>query len=299
VLEQPKHLSEVLALRPLCRFQDDKLYYSVAPRKIEVMRIPLFRLNAFTNRPFGGNPAAVCLLDSWLDDGWLRKVAAENNVSATAFLVPTVEHYEIRWFTPACEVKLCGHATLAAGFVVCEILKPGVNHERFSTRFHGIVRVCKDEKFFLLDMPRFMPQVCPSAPASLLAALGGAEPSAVLETNQTYIVVLRNEKAIRNTHPKLTNLEKLHPFAVCITASGESSDFVSRYFAPSYGVPEDPVTGSVHCALAPYWSNRMRKSRLHAKQLSERGGELWCDVSGDRVTVSGNAVLMMSGWLTI
>jgi PhzF family phenazine biosynthesis protein len=270
----------------------------MGPSKIGTMRIPLFHLNAFTDRPFSGNPAAVCLLDSWLDDGWLRKVAAENNLSATAFLVPSGEGYELRWFTPACEVRLCGHATLAAGYVVCHILKPAVNIVSFKTRFRGNLTVKKDEKFFLLDFPALSPDLCNNPPRLLQQALGTDRfPLEVLEANNSYIAVLESEDAVRDLRPELALVEQLHPFVVAVTAPGKDSDFVSRYFAPTYGVPEDPVTGSLHCSLAPYWSRRLGKSRLQARQLSERGGELWCELAGERVILKGETTLTMQGSL--
>lgn len=264
------------------------------------MSIPLFHLNAFTDSRFGGNPAAVCLLNSWLDDGWLRKVAAENNLSATAFLVPSGEDYELRWFTPLCEIKLCGHATLAAASVVSQILKPGINMARFLTRSQGVLTVKKDANLFLMDLPALPPEVCADPPSLLRRALGLRSAwTEVLEVNETYIVVLDNELSVHNVRPDVSLLEELHPFAVAITAPGEESDFVSRYFAPSYGVPEDPVTGSSHCALTPYWARKLGKSQLHARQLSSRGGELWCELHRDRVLVKGGAVLTFQGTLQI
>lgn len=262
------------------------------------MSIPLYHVNAFTDSRFGGNPAAVCLLNSWLDDHWLRKVATENNLSATAFLVPSGEGYELRWFTPLCEIKLCGHATLAAAFLLCEILKPGINIARFLTRHQGVLTVKRDENFFPMDFPALPPAPCECAPDLLREALQlRGDSIEVLEANETYIVVLDNERSVHNMRPDMSLLEKLHPFVVAITAPGESSDFVSRYFAPSYGVPEDPVTGSSHCTLAPYWAKRLGKSHLHARQLSSRGGELWCKLWRDRVLVKGRAVLTFQGML--
>jgi len=267
--------------------------------KIKQMRVPLFHVNAFTAGPFTGNPAAVCLLDLWLDDRALRKVAAENNLSATAFLVSFREGYELRWFTPRCEIRLCGHATLAAGFVVLNMLAPTLDAVEFSTRFSGPLTVRKADENLSMDFPALMPVPCVNFPGGLRAALNLRKaPSEILQVNDTYIVVLENENETRNLMPDLASLEQLHPHAVAVTApGGNDSDFVSRYFAPSYGVPEDPVTGSVHCALAPYWSGRLKKSTLHAKQLSARGGELWCERSGERVLLKGRAVITLEGSL--
>jgi len=257
-------------------------------------------VDAFTSRPFAGNPAAVCPLDRWLDDGLLRKVAAENNLSETAFLVPRDNHYELRWFTPRCEVKLCGHATLASAYVVFNLLKPDLQEVRFATRFKGMLTVRKDGEFVAMDLPAMSSTACASVPGELARALGVAPLLVVLvEPDDEYIAVYETENAIRSIRPDFARLEQLHPFAVAITAPGENADFVSRYFAPSYGVPEDPVTGSSHCALAPYWANRLGKTHLHARQVSQRGGELWCEVAGERVILKGNAVLTMQGELLI
>lgn len=263
------------------------------------MRIPLFHVNAFTNqRPFSGNPAAVCPLQGWLDDGLMRKVAAENNLSETAFFVSIGDLYELRWFTTRGEVKLCGHATLASAYVILSLLKPGLDSVRFETRHGGPLLVRKDGDIFSMDFPALCPELCENPPAKLISALGSA-PSKVLEVNQTYIVVYEDERTIRNMEPDFTRLEELHPFVVSVTAPGEDVDFVSRYFKPSYGMHEDPATGSVHCALTPYWAKHLGKSQLHAGQLSERGGELWCEMKANRVLLKGNGVLTMKGTLTI
>jgi PhzF family phenazine biosynthesis protein len=268
------------------------------------MRIPVFHVDAFASRPFAGNPAAVCPLDSWLDDEWLRKVAAENNLSETAFFVPRHGHddneYDLRWFTPRGEVKLCGHATLASAYVVLSELQPELETVRFETRRSGILTVRKDYETFSLDFPAMFANPCANPPYGLIRALGpGPDPSHVLEVNKTYIVVYDHESAIRNLRPDFARLEQLHPYAVSVTAPGETVNFVSRYFKPSYGMPEDPVTGSAHCALAPYWGDRLGKSQLHARQLSERGGDLWCEIAGNRVILKGHAVLTLRGSLVI
>ena len=267
--------------------------------KIKQMRVPLFHVNAFTAGPFTGNPAAVCLLDLWLDDQALRKVAAENNLSATAFLVSFGKGYELRWFTPRCEIRLCGHATLAAGFVVLNMLAPTLDAVEFSTRFSGPLTVRKADENLSMNFPALIPLPCVNFPGGLRAALNlRKEPSEILGVNDTYIVVLENANETRNLMPDFASLEQFHPHAVAVTApGGNDSDFVLRYFAPSYGVPEDPVTGSAHCALTPYWSGRLKKSTLHAKQLSARGGELWCELSGERVLLKGRAEITLRGSL--
>jgi len=262
------------------------------------MHIPLYHVNAFSNAPCGGNPAAVCLLDSWLDDSLLLKVAAENAVSATAFLVGQANGYEIRWFTPKCEVRLCGHATFASGYIVLHLLYPELNSVSFQTKHRGAVSVRKDGDFLLMDFPEVSTRRCTCEPPELRGALGiDTQAHAVLQGDNSFIAVFEDEDVIRNIQPNFERLEKLHPNVVMVTAPGEQVDFVSRYFAPGYGIPEDPVTGSAHCALAPYWAERLGKKQLHARQLSERGGELWCEISGDRVLLRGATVLTFKGQL--
>jgi len=264
------------------------------------MRISLLHVDAFTEVPLRGNPAAVCFLDSWLDEGQLRKVAAENNLSATAFVVARGCGYQLRWFTPLCEVKLCGHATLAAARVLLNLCQGPSNSVTFETRFHGTLRVETEGEHLVMDFPAIPPTPCATVPARLIEALHlPSQPVELLEANQAYIVVVHTAEEVRHIRPDFAMLEDLHPFVVAVTAPGADSDFASRYFAPSYGIPEDPVTGSAHCALAPYWADRLRKSKLHARQLSERGGELWCELAGDRVLLKGKAVVTMKGYLSI
>lgn len=264
------------------------------------MRIPLFHVDAFTNQPFRGNPAAVCPLHEWLDDGALLKVAAENNLSETAFFVPRGDHYDLRWFTPRCEARLCGHATLASAYVILNLLQAGLQTVKFDTRFSGVLTVSKEGEKFAMNLPAMSGTICPHPSEALIRSLGpGPGPSSVLEVNSTYIGVYDTQAAVQNIRPDFAQLEELHPFAVAVTAPGEDSDFVSRYFAPSYGVPEDPVTGSAHCALTPYWAEHLGKTHLHARQLSERGGELWCEMAADRVVIKGNAVLTLQGTMQI
>ena len=264
------------------------------------MRTTLYHVDAFTARPFAGNPAAVCPLNGWLDDDFLLKVAAENNLSETAFFVPCGKDYELRWFTPRCEVELCGHATLASAFVVLNLLRPELDTVRFETRHSGMLTVRKDGELFSMDFPSIFPKPCPNPPDDLMRALGsGSPPLEVVEANQTYIEVHDSERAIRSIRPDFGRLEELHPFTVGLTAAGDQVDFVSRYFAPSYGVPEDPVTGSMYCSLTPYWTKRLGKKQLRARQVSERGGEIWCEAVGERVILKGAAVLTLKGSLLV
>ena len=259
------------------------------------MRIPVFHVDAFTGEAFRGNPAAVCPLQGWLDDETLRKVAAENNLSETAFFVPKAGHYELRWFSSRGEVRLCGHATLASAYVLLNVLVSSADTVQFETRFSGALTVRKEGDFFSMDFPALLASH-QAFPDGLGEALGPIpRPSEVLEVNEIYIVVFENESVIREMRPDFARLERLHPYVVAVTAPGNSVDFVSRYFKPTYGMPEDPVTGSAHCALTPYWAQRLGQSQLHARQLSERGGELWCEMRSDRVILEGTAVLTLQG----
>lgn len=265
------------------------------------MRIPIFYVDAFTEHPFSGNPAAVCLLNSWLDVGQMHKVAAENNLSATAFLLPSGKDYEIRWFTAESELQLCGHATLASGFVVFKFLRPEAEAVKFASRFHGTLTVEKSKTLHSLSLPAFSPKPLAEIPRELSLGFTRMKlrPSEIWEANRVYMLVLEDQHAVQDMTPDLEILRGMHPHAVLITAPGEDADFVSRYFAPGYGIPEDPATGSSHCLLTPYWSRRLDKSRLHSRQLSQRGGELWCELAGDRVVLQSNAVLAMRGSLSI
>jgi len=264
------------------------------------MRLPIFHVDAFADRPFTGNPAAVCPLNAWLDDELLRGVAAENNLSETAFFVPRNQHYELRWFTPRCEVKLCGHGTLASAHVILNRIEPASHSVRFETRQSGPLTVTKEGDLFSMDFPAMFAKPCPNPPNELLHALAGAPaPLRVLEINSKYIAVYEHEDSIRNLQPDFALLDRLHPFTVAVTAPGREVDFVSRYFAPSYGVQEDPVTGSSHCALTPYWAKELGKASLTARQLSSRGGSLSCGLSGNRVILQGKAVFTLEGLLQI
>ena len=262
------------------------------------MSLQVFHVDAFTTEPFAGNPAAVCPLAGWLDDETLRLVAAENNLSETAFFVPRGDEYELRWFTPRCEVKLCGHATLASAFILMQVLGAQSDSLRFQTRFSGTLTVAGEGNLMAMDFPALPPWVCTNPPLELFKALGKT-PTEVVQIEDNYFAVYDSQQDVKNIRPDFRILEHLHPAGVAITAKGNETDFVSRYFAPSYGIPEDPVTGSTHCSLAPYWAKRLGKTSFHARQVSERGGELWCEVKEDRVMIKGNAVLTLRGELFI
>ncbi|MFZ5572996.1 MAG: PhzF family phenazine biosynthesis protein [Thermodesulfobacteriota bacterium] len=259
------------------------------------MKIPFYQVDAFTSRIFGGNPAAVCLLDSWPDNGLLQEIAAENNLSETAFLVKKSKgRYALRWFTPAVEIDLCGHATLASAFVVFSFLDKSLSVVDFVTA-SGLLSVSRSNDLLSMDFPSR-----PASPAEtppLLARALGAEPLAVFRSRDL-LAVFEAEAVIRDMQPDFDQLKQIRDaFAVIVTAPGDQSDFVSRFFAPNAGIPEDPVTGSAHCTLIPYWAGQLKKTELHALQLSRRGGELFCEDLGDRVKISGYAALYAEGEL--
>jgi PhzF family phenazine biosynthesis protein len=256
------------------------------------MQIPLYQVDAFSSRVFGGNPAAVCPLEDWLDDATLQSIALENNLSETAFFRGSGERRELRWFTPACEVDLCGHATLGSAFVIMQLLEKGRRTIRFETR-SGELTVTSDGRLYTLDFPSRPPTPLDPPPPALAGALG-ATPLAVLSARDV-LAVLGSEAEVKALEPDMGALAKLDTFAVIATAPGSDVDFVSRFFAPAKGVPEDPVTGSAHCTLIPYWAQRLGKTKLRARQVSKRGGELWCELDGDRVKISGEAVLYAEG----
>jgi PhzF family phenazine biosynthesis protein len=256
------------------------------------MRIPVYHIDAFASRPFEGNPAAVCPLASWLPDATLQAIAAEHNLSETAFYIPHGESFELRWFTPEVEVDLCGHATLASAHVILDVRREGTGPGvRFQSK-SGELAVEKDGDLYTLDFPARPAQPCP-APATLAAALGAA-PQAVLAARD-YLCVFASEEEVIALKPDMAAIAALDRFAVIVTAPGTDCDFVSRFFAPAKGIPEDPVTGSAHCTLIPYWAERLAKTTFFARQRSRRGGELWCAHRGDRVKISGRAVLYSEG----
>jgi len=255
------------------------------------VRIPVYHVDAFTTQPFSGNPAAVCPLETWLEDSTLQAIAAENNLSETAFFVPENGHFRLRWFTPAVEVDLCGHATLASAFVLFNHLQFSGESIRFQTASGELV-VAKSGDNFEMDFPSRPPEPCAPHP-NLVSGLG-AQPGVTLAARD-YFCVFDNEDQVRALSPDFELLNGLDRFAVIATAPGKDCDFVSRFFAPAQGINEDPVTGSAHCTLIPYWSQRLKKKTLFARQISARTGELWCEDRGARVSIAGNAVLYSEG----
>lgn len=259
------------------------------------MGLPLYQVDAFTDRVFAGNPAAVCPLEGWLPDETLLAIAAENNLAETAFIVPDPgpdADFALRWFTPTVEVELCGHATLASAFLVLTVLEPERTVVRFSTRWAGVLTVTRDGDGFAMDFPA-VPAV-PAAPQPWLSDALGRAPSAVF-SGPNWMAVFESEADIAALSPDVRVLAGLDGCGVIVTAPGERHDFVSRFFAPSVGIDEDPVTGSAHCMLAPYWADRLGKAELKARQISPRGGDVGCRVAGDRVILSGHAVLYLVG----
>jgi PhzF family phenazine biosynthesis protein len=259
------------------------------------MKLPLFQVDAFTSRVFAGNPAAVCPLREWLEDATLQAIAAENNLSETAFFVGGAGEYALRWFTPSAEVDLCGHATLATAHVILRHLEPGLGELRFTSQ-SGPLLVRPDGDRLSLDFPTRAPKRCHPVPG--LAEALGKKP---LETwaSRDVMVVLGSEAEVRALRPDMTRLLALDRFAFAVTAPGDTVDFVSRFFAPNLGVPEDPVTGSTHCTLIPYWAERLGKTRLLARQVSPRGGELLCELQGPRVSIAGQAVTYLAGTIEV
>lgn len=255
------------------------------------MELRYYHIDAFTSRLFGGNPAIVCLLPEWLADEQLQAIAAENNVSETAFLVTGSEPFPLRWFTPRQEVDLCGHATLAAGFVLLRILWPGRNEVRFSTR-SGELLVKQEGEALAMTLPAFQAELW-EPPEGMLEALGG-EPLEVLRANYA-LVVYDTEREIRQLRPDFRALERCGAPPVIVTAAGDEADYVCRFFAPSLGIDEDPATGSAQSALVPFWAKRRCKWWLEGRQLSARGGWFRCEDRGETVVVQGHAVLYSEG----
>ena len=259
------------------------------------MEISLYQIDAFASKLFEGNPAAVCPLDEWLPDEIMQSIAEENNLSETAFFVPHGNDFHIRWFTPASEVDLCGHATLASAYVLFNILGYQKEAIQFNSK-SGILVVTKDEDWLTLDFPKQPPVPC-NTPNEIVAAFN-VKPVECLKS-EDLIAVFKNEIDIESANPDFEQLKKLDSRGVIITAKSMRYDFVARFFAPKYGIPEDPVTGSAYTQLAPYWASKLGSKKFSVKQMSPRGGELYCEIVGDRVLISGKATKYMEGKITI
>jgi PhzF family phenazine biosynthesis protein len=255
------------------------------------VKIPIYQVDAFASSLFSGNPAAVCPLEEWLEDDVMQSIAAENNLAETAFFLRHGDPHALRWFTPTLEVDLCGHATLASAFVMFEYVDRAARAVRFTTRSGELV-VRRQEGLLAMDFPARPPRQCEPNPA-LAAALG--KPPVELWESRDYMAVYNREEDVRALAPDMQALAAVGHFAVIVTAPGNSSDFVSRFFAPASGIDEDPVTGSAHCTLVPFWARRLGKAELHAVQVSARGGELFCRDHGGRVEIAGRAVPYLEG----
>jgi PhzF family phenazine biosynthesis protein len=261
------------------------------------MRTPIFQIDAFTIRRFAGNPAAVMPMDRFLADAVMQAIAAENNLAETAFLVPEDGDYRLRWFTPKVEVPLCGHATLASAAVVMERLEPGRNTVVFHTA-SGPLTVKRTDAGYIMDFPT-RPSEKISAPHGLAEALG-VVPIEVFVNAFNYMAVLEGAQVLREIAPDMAVLARMDRPGVIVTAPGDGVyDFISRYFAPAKGIPEDPVTGAAHCMLTPYWAKRMGKTEFRAYQASRRGGEVVCRLAGKRVELEGSCVFYLEGEVEI
>jgi PhzF family phenazine biosynthesis protein len=259
------------------------------------MEISLYQIDAFASKLFEGNPAAVCPLDEWLPDEIMQSIAEENNLPETAFFVPKGNGFHIKWFTPASEVDLCGHATLAAAYVLFNIFGYKEDKIEFDSK-SGILAVTKDNEWLVMDFPAQPPVSC-DIPKEIVKAFNIA-PIECLKS-EDFIVVFERETDIESVNPDFGQLIKLDLRGVIITARSSRYDFIARFFAPKYGIPEDPVTGSAYTQLAPYWASKIGSKRLSVKQMSSRGGELTCEIVGDRVLISGKAIKYLEGQINI
>ncbi|MDG6774599.1 PhzF family phenazine biosynthesis protein [Thiomicrorhabdus sp. ZW0627] len=259
------------------------------------MKLPIYQIDAFAEKAFEGNPAAVCPLKEWLPDSVMQSIAEENNLSETAFFVKTQQGFDIRWFTPVAEVDLCGHATLASAYVIFNILEHKEEEIVFNSK-SGELKVSRDEELLVMDFPSQEPVEC-EVPEAIKQAFN-SQPIECLKSDD-YIVVFGSEDEVSSAKPDIQKLNMLDLRGVIITSTSDRFDFVSRFFAPKYGISEDPVTGSAYTQLVPYWSAVLGRNKHHVKQLSKRGGELFCELAGNRVFIAGKAVQYMAGEIEI
>lgn len=259
------------------------------------MKLQIYQVDAFTSELFGGNPAAVIPLNEWLPDEAMQNIGLENNLSETAFFVKEGNEYQIRWFTPTVEVPLCGHATLASAYVIFNFFEESANELHFLSK-SGELIVTKEKNLISLNFPANKPK--PAEPDPKILEAVTAEHKEIL-LNKTYLAIFDDEETVRNMKPNIRVLDDLDADGLIISAKGNEVDFVSRYFVPTAGIDEDPVTGYAHTILTPYWSEKLNKKKLHALQVSERGGELWLEDLGDRVKISGNTTLYLKGEIYI
>ena len=261
------------------------------------MKLMIYQIDAFAEKVFRGNPAAVIPLEDWIDEKLMQDIAMENNLSETAFFVKTDNGFHLRWFTPEYEIDLCGHATLATAYVIKNFIEPHLAEIHFTTEKAGVLKVSASDGIYTLDFPSRMPEPC-EWPDQLLKSLGISTAVEVLKSRD-YFVVLPNEDAVMNAEPDFSLMKELDTIGVIITAKGQSADVISRCFYPGLGIQEDPVTGSAHCNIVPYWSEKLKKTKLLCRQRSARGGVLQCELKGDRVLMSGKCVLYMQGEIDV
>ena len=259
-----------------------------------MQKITTYQIDAFAEQLFSGNPAAVCILDTWLDEQLMQSIAYENNLSETAFVVQNGDFFEIRWFTPTMEVELCGHATLAAAFAIFNILNYQSNIITFNSHISGKLAVEKKGDMLFLNFPTDNIKTVENQYKTIEKCIG-IKPIAVFKGNVDYIAVIENETALKTLAPNLHAIAQLNSRGLIVTAKGDAVDFVSRYFGPQCGIDEDPVTGSAHTSLLPIWSKKLVKNKLIASQLSKRGGELVCELKDDRCIIGGKAKLYLTG----
>ena len=263
------------------------------------MKLTLYQVDAFADKLFTGNPAAVIPLKKWINDELMQKLAMENNLAETVFFVPSKKKkadFDIRWFTPTLEINLCGHATLASAYIIFEILKIKKKKVIFDSE-SGLLTVTKKKGILEMDFPSWPPERISEYPDTLLASLGNPEIAGIYK-NREYMVELINEEAVKRCNPDFSLMRKVDRMII-ITAPGKEVDFVSRFFAPTSGIDEDPVTGSAHSQLIPFWSNKLGKKKMMAKQLSQRGGTVYCEQKGERVIIGGQCVFYMKGDIEI
>ncbi len=260
------------------------------------MKIPFYQVNAFTGEGFKGNPAGVCLLDTWLSDETMQSIAFENQLSETAFIIKEPDQYTIRWFTPAIEVDLCGHATLASAAVIMQFIDNSLEQVQFDSR-SGILLVRKNGEEYTMNFPA--DEISEIVLNDYYLDAFSVKPHSSYKGKTDYLIVFNNEKQIREMKPDFKILGEIKARGVIVTAPGDKVDFVSRFFAPQAGIQEDPVTGSAHTTLTPYWSRRLNKNKLFAWQLSERGGILTCAMLKDRIEITGAIEIYIEGFLNI
>lgn len=259
------------------------------------MKLPIYQIDAFTSEQFKGNPAAVCPLENWIDDAIMQNIAKENNLSETAFFVKNNNSYDLRWFTPYFEIDLCGHATLASAYVIFNYIDTNASKLQFNTK-SGTLEVYKEGSRLSMIFPN-REGISYEIPESLIKGLGKAPKE--LYKARDYLAVFENEADIKNLNLDINELKKIKAFGIIVTAKGDKADFVSRYFSTEDTIFEDPVTGSSHSTLVPYWNKILKKDNLVAYQLSDRGGKLYCTYLGDKIKISGEAVSYLEGFISI